>query len=111
MSDALSRRLEELRQQAEQYGNAARDAYRLDQLRKITRARLMKDSDASSIAAKETEAMASQEYEQIMHQAAEAEGLRVGLRSLHEVAMKAMSVWQTERRAEAERMKHLGDVT
>lgn len=111
MSDALSRRLEELRQQAEQYGNAAREAYRLDQLRKITRARLMKDSPASSVAAKEVDAYASPEYERLANEAAEAEGLRVGLRALHEVAMQAMSVWQTEKRAETERMKHLGDVT
>lgn len=111
MSDAVARRLNELRVQAEAYGDAARDAYRLDHLRKIVRARLMQESGASSVAAAEKYAEAHDEYVSAVEQAAEAEGRRVALKALHEVAMQAMSVWQTGKRAETEKMKYLGEVT
>ncbi len=91
----VEKALDWLRDNADEIGNAKRDAVRADHMLKHTKALAMKLYNTMPVSAQEREALASDQYLVALDRAADAAGEFERMKSLREAAALKIEVWRS----------------
>lgn len=109
VSDNVNKRIDELYKEADDMGKWKQLAVGLEGRRKGKRGELWRSApdDCKTADAKTAYAESHPDYLAIYNQQAEAEGEYIRLKARHDIALAAMSVWQTVKRIEAKELETL----
>lgn len=106
LSDKINERIDDLYKQADAMGKWKEAAVGLDHQRRSKRAELRKQVQGTNDA-KTDYAESHHDYVTLCAQVAEAEGQYTRLKARHDIALAAMSVWQTCVRIEHKELQTL----